>query len=208
MTFASTFIYKMDKRYQIFKKECCDAEERDGVSSRTLEFDRLIEDVKMGDFVPHLPPVFTVTGDNKRKADGDTNADICRKNSKQGGGKGNEDSKRVVNKEFDKELKLSDEEWKKISGNKELLKLWPKLTDKCSMCHRWNSKSYCFRNCANIEAHCPPLHEKHTKYKGWLVKAKKTAIRATDGAGWDLAVASLNQSRPTPARMRRESDFC
>jgi hypothetical protein len=80
-----------------------------------------------------------------------------------------------MNEGFDEKLKLSDEEWKKISGDKELLKLRPKLTDKCFMCHRWTSRGYCFPNCSNVEAHCPSSDEKLTEYKGWLVKARKTA---------------------------------
>ena len=171
--FASAFLYKLDKRYQIFMKDCRDASERDMISQRTMDYEALIENVKMGDFVSFLPSVFSVAGDNKRKPEEDIGTDTRRKNGKRG--KGSDDKGRVMNEGFDEKLKLSDEEWKKISGDKELLKLRPKLTDKCFMCHRWTSRGYCFPNCSNVDAHCPSSDEKLTEYKGWLVKARKTA---------------------------------
>jgi hypothetical protein len=136
--FASAFVYKLDKRYQLFMKECRDAEERDAVSTRILDYERLIEDVKMGDFVLYLPPVFSIAGDKKRKNDDGETGGPRQRNGKRG--KGGKDSKRVTNEEFDDELKLSNEEWKMISGNKELLKLRPKLADDLPLCHRWQTK--------------------------------------------------------------------
>jgi hypothetical protein len=179
-------------------KDYRDASERDVVSQRTMDYEALIESVKMGDFVSFLPSVFSVTGDNKRTPEDETGTDPRRR-------KVGNDKIRVTNEEFDEELKPSDKKWKKISGSKELLKLRPKLIDKCCMCHRWTSRGYCFPNCSNVEAHCPPSDEKRTEYKGWLVKAKKPPRAATDGAGWDLVVASLNQNLPIQVEMERKN---
>jgi hypothetical protein len=126
----------------------------------------------MGDFVLYLPPVFSIAGDKKRKNDDGETGGPRQRNGKRG--KGGKDSKRVTNEEFDDELKLSNEEWKMISGNKELLKLRPKLADDLPLCHRWCSRGYCFPNCSNVKAHSPPTAEKKTEHKAWLVKAKKS----------------------------------
>jgi hypothetical protein len=178
-TFASAFLYKMDKRYQLFMKECRNVEERDMVSQRTLDYETLIENVKMGDFVSYLPKVFTVAGDTKRKLDNATGGGGDEHRQRRGKqGKDSKDGSQVVNKEADESLKLTDDEWKKISGNKELLKLRPKLTGDAFMCHRWECRGYCFLNCPNVAAHLPKSEspsEKQGAIKGWVDKARKAA---------------------------------
>jgi hypothetical protein len=110
--FASAFLYKLDKRYQIFMKDCRDASERDMISQRTMDYEALIENVKMGDFVSFLPSVFSVAGDNKRKPEDETGTDPRRKNGKRG--KGGNDKSRVMNEKFDDLVAIYQVNYRKL----------------------------------------------------------------------------------------------
>ena len=65
--FVASFLYKLDKRLQEFLIDCRRLDDREIVNDRMLEFQHIIDDVRMGQFLTYLPPNFIVN-DKKRKS--------------------------------------------------------------------------------------------------------------------------------------------
>ena len=174
--YASKILYGMDTRIQRWLGKCKYAEDRAEVDDRIIDFRDIIEPMLNCQFDIKLPPVFTMTSNSTQ---GDTAVAI-------GGNPSNKANKRKrddddEDKSMAKMLGTpnplfalkANEEWKDFCGV--CTESRPMWDSEKRMCHRWNIRGFCFKNCKQNISHVedpeiPTL--KKTELKVWMAKVR------------------------------------
>ena len=133
---------------------------------RTIEFDDLTEKVAMGTFEISIPHFF-------EKATKEDHLNSPRKDRKR-----HEDQppgRRVENNDQPEEFKMKpNEEWELFRGKQNSP---PPQINGCTMCKRWHTRGYCFRDCPQADSHVPgseiskEMNQKYCKFLQQLRKA-------------------------------------
>jgi hypothetical protein len=153
----SKFLLAVDKRYQIWLKECKIYLGRNDMSNSIINFSSIVSQVFFGTFHMDLPPTFkmiALKGTIYHK--GGKRPELEPGNDKWGkkkGKKGDNPWDLIKNKHPHAELcMLANETWAIIFANNNLDKC-PKWGKKSGCCPCWFLNRYCFSNCKNKESH-------------------------------------------------------
>ena len=155
--FIPSFAYKVDKRFFEYLSESRANADREMVNDNLLDFQHLVESVKLNDFNSYLPASFFPEDPKKRKA---AEVESETEPPSGGGGRpgkpgkpGKQEKSKAENKGFIEDFKLSNDEYEKVKGNMSVLALRPKWDSKKFMCHRFHSRGYCYGSCGNSASH-------------------------------------------------------
>jgi hypothetical protein len=185
----------------------CRAPTREDVRNSILNWNSLLDRIKMQEFNPSLPASFTSVSDstpdlmtptNKRKADDDGDAKNESEQKRKRTGKGQPTCD---------EFKLAaTDDWRWFLTD-QALKSLPNFRDtKVKWCPRIHTKGRCVKDCPNAASHnsastLPPMTRRSTR-AGWTLSAPATP---PEGAGRGCGAAGLTQNRPTPSLGPRQS---
>ena len=179
--FFAAFLYKIDLRVQTWLKECSMKMDREEVNDALVEFNTLVDQVRLSEFTAFLPSAFTLLEDgssgDRNRGGNDGPANKRRKGNGQNGGGRDEGNKVVENKKPCAEFKmLEGETWDMFKGRKTAGNRPKWINDECVMCPRFHSRLYCFENCNNAASHVPEDQipkELKEKYIKWLAQVRK-----------------------------------
>ena len=172
--FIAAFLYSIDLMCQEFLKECKLKSDRSFVDEQLLDFDSVIQRVRLQQFPSYLPPTFTSVDS------GSKGEDMVVRNSKRRKLGGEDDlpedkgSNIVQNESQPEEFKMAPgESWEKdwcgrVADGRPS---WGKN----KMCPRFHTKGYCFKQCRNKASHVPFSRvpdAKRKEYKQWMADAR------------------------------------
>jgi hypothetical protein len=168
--FIGQFLFALDTRINLWLESCEECKFRDEVDDNLIDFSDLLQDVRIRNFTHMLPiSIHQVIETSKESDEGTSPPSKRRKNNDQ------TTSDRIVNEGKIENWIKEDEMYNKCFRNGETLCQRPKLGNTI-MCHRWNSKGYCFENCNNKASHIPSTElpaEAKKEYTKWVEKACK-----------------------------------
>jgi hypothetical protein len=144
-TFASKFVFAVDKQMQLWFESISQAKVRSDVDDSPLNFSKLVDSVQYGNFVQSLPITFAKSDDSKKRpADGNPNKEGKKKSK-------DKPDRNVTNPNPIQEFKLlTGKTWvSNFAGKKSTVK-WDKNT---FMCPRWWILGRCFSDCGNSASH-------------------------------------------------------
>ena len=173
--FIAMFLYAIDTRMQLWLADCERAVERDDVNDNIIDFSLILEQVVTQNFDYKLPQsIRNVMSKNKSREQEETGGlSSSHKNKK--AKQGEPASARLQNEGKIDNWMVSQEDYTKYFKGSKALEKRPKFKN-VPMCHRWNSRGYCFENCFSAASHVPstslPTQAK-TDYGKWVENACK-----------------------------------
>ena len=145
-TFASKFVFAVDKRMQLWFESISQAKVRSDVNDSPLNFSKLVDSIRYGNFVQSLPITFSKSNDSKKRpADDNPNKEGTKKPK-------DKPDRNVTNPNPIQEFKLlTGKTWvSNFAGKKEGKVKWDKNS---FMCPCWWILGRCFLDCSNSASH-------------------------------------------------------
>jgi hypothetical protein len=164
--FASNLVFAVDKQMQLWFESISQAKVRSDVNDSPLNFSKLVDSVRYGNFVQSLPITFAKSDDSKKRPADDNPDKEGKKKPK------DKPNRNVTNPNPIQEFKLlTGETWvSNFAGKRDGQVKWDANTYMCSC---WDIMGRCFLDCHNTSSHVSSApNEKLTALKEFMKKCR------------------------------------